>query len=100
MLRPHLGRLFGIDFSEGMLEKARAKLGEDVELTCGSILEMPYAVESFDGITCNQVIHHLEDGPGAADALTSGLDRIAAVESTLSTWRSDSALSRLNRSAG
>ena len=66
-LRPHLGCLAGMDFSEGMLAQARAKLGEDVELTCGSILDMPFEDERFDGISCNQVIHHLEEGPGAAD---------------------------------
>ncbi|MBC8352213.1 MAG: class I SAM-dependent methyltransferase [Planctomycetes bacterium] len=66
-LRPHLGCLAGMDFSEGMLAQARTKLSEDVELTCGSILDMPYEDERFDGITCNQVIHHLEEGPGASD---------------------------------
>jgi len=66
-LRPHLGSLFGIDFNDGMLAQARAKLGEDVELTCGSILGLPYEDEWFDGVICNQVIHHLDEGPGAAD---------------------------------
>ena len=37
-LHPHVGRLVGVDFSEGMLAQARTKLGEDVELTCGSIV--------------------------------------------------------------
>ena len=66
-LRPHLGSLAGIDFSEGMLAQARKKLSEDVELTCGSILDMSFEDERFDGITCNQVIHHLEEGPDASD---------------------------------
>lgn len=66
-LRPQLGSLFGIDFSEGMLTQARAKLGEDVALTCGTITEMSYEDEEFDGITCNQVLHHLDEGPSAAD---------------------------------
>ena len=66
-LDPHLESLFGIDFNEGMLAQARAKLGDDVELTCGSILELPYEDERFDGIICNQVIHHLEEGPSATD---------------------------------
>ena len=50
-----------------MLAQARTKLGEDVELTCGSILDLPYNDAQFDGITCNQVIHHLEEGPQASD---------------------------------
>ena len=66
-LRPHLGSLVGVDFNEGMLAQARVKLGEDVELTCGSILDLSYEDERFDGIICNQVIHHLDEGPGAAD---------------------------------
>ena len=66
-LRPHLGSLFGVDFNEGMLAQARAKLGEDVELTCGSILDLAYEDERFDGVVCNQVVHHLDEGPGEAD---------------------------------
>jgi len=66
-LRPHVGGLAGIDFSEGMLAQARTKLSEEVELSCGSILDMSFEDERFDGITCNQVIHHLEEGPGASD---------------------------------
>ena len=66
-LRPHLGSLVGVDFNEGMLAQARMRLGEDVELTCGSILDLSYEDQSFDGIVCNQVIHHLDEGPGAAD---------------------------------
>jgi ubiquinone/menaquinone biosynthesis C-methylase UbiE len=66
-VRPHLGSIAGIDFNEGMLAQARTKLGEDVELTCGSVLDLPYENERFDGIICNQVIHHLEEGPSAAD---------------------------------
>lgn len=66
-LRPQLGRLCGIDFSEGMLEQARAKLDDDIELTCGSILDMPFADGQFDGVICNQVIHHLDKGPCATD---------------------------------
>lgn len=66
-LCPHVGRLAGIDFSEGMLAQARTKVTEEVELICGSILDMSFANDRFDGITCNQVIHHLEEGPGASD---------------------------------
>jgi SAM-dependent methyltransferase len=66
-LCPHLGSLVGVDFNECMLAQARAKLGEDVELTCGSILDLSYEDQRFDGITCNQVVHHLDEGPGEAD---------------------------------
>ncbi len=66
-LRPHMGSVVGIDFSQGMLDQARAKLGEDVELVCGSILSLPFDDGSLDGITCNQVLHHLDEGPGAEE---------------------------------
>jgi ubiquinone/menaquinone biosynthesis C-methylase UbiE len=65
-LQPRVGSLTGIDFNEGMLTQARSKLGEGVELTCGSIIEMPFGDGQFDGITCNQVLHHLDEGPTAA----------------------------------
>jgi len=66
-LRPHLGAVSGIDFSESMLAQARMKLGSEVDLTCGSILQMPFEDQQFDGITCNQVLHHLDEGPTVAD---------------------------------
>lgn len=66
-LQDHLGSLSGIDFSEGMLTQARRKLDAQVDLTCGSILDMAFKDDGFDGITCNQVIHHLDEGPHAAD---------------------------------
>lgn len=64
-LCPHVKSVTGIDYSEGMLEQARAKLGDRANLNCGSILQMPYVDECFDSILCNQVLHHLEAGPGA-----------------------------------
>lgn len=66
-LQPHVGSLAGIDFSEGMLAQARAKLGSNVEFICGSILEMPFDDGLFHGIACNQVLHHLDVGPTASD---------------------------------
>ncbi len=63
-LRPHLGSLVGVDFNEGMLAQARTKLGGDVELTCGSILNLSYEDQRFNGVICNQVIHHFDEGPG------------------------------------
>lgn len=70
-LHPHLGSLVGVDLNEGMLAQARAKLPAGVKLTCGSILRLPYEDGRFDAVLCNQVIHHLEEGPGAADDPTT-----------------------------
>lgn len=66
-LRGHVGSLHGVDFNEGMLAQARSKVGEDVELSCGSVTALSFEDGSFDGVTCNQVIHHLEEGPSAVD---------------------------------
>ena len=66
-IEPHVASLTGIDFNEGMLAQARAKLGDSVRFTWGSILEMPFDDSQFDGITCNQVLHHLDKGPAVAD---------------------------------
>jgi SAM-dependent methyltransferase len=53
-LHPHF-RSLGVDFNEGMLAQARAKLDENVELTCGDILNLPYEDEQlmeFFAIKC------------------------------------------------
>jgi len=57
-----IGHLHGIEVNHGMLTKARIKLNQlsNVKFTRNSILELPYKDETFDGIMCNQVIHHLE----------------------------------------
>lgn len=53
--------LRGVEMNSGMLSKARSKFPQDngVELSQGSILQLPYDDETFDGVMCNQVIHHL-----------------------------------------
>lgn len=62
-----VGRITGLDLSDGMLQVARAKLAPwiergTVELRKGSITAMPFAEASFDAVMFNQVLHHLEDG--------------------------------------
>jgi demethylmenaquinone methyltransferase/2-methoxy-6-polyprenyl-1,4-benzoquinol methylase len=44
------GEVIGSDFSEGMLELARAKAG-DVDFEWGNALELPYDDDSFDAAT-------------------------------------------------
>ena len=62
----HVGRIEALDMSQGMLGQARAKL--EVEATDGriafqqgSISELPFDDDSFDGVMINQVLHHLPD---------------------------------------
>lgn len=66
-LRRHVGRLCGLELSEGMLAWACRKFDGDrsVRLDHGSVLELPYQHDMFDGMMCNQVIHHL--GSDGAD---------------------------------
>lgn len=62
-LRERGAEVVGVDVSEGMLEMAREKLGEDVPLHQGS-LGQPLAFaesDSFDGIVCALVLGYVED---------------------------------------
>ncbi|TML44295.1 MAG: class I SAM-dependent methyltransferase [Actinobacteria bacterium] len=54
------GRVTGVDFSEPMLERARAKSGE-VEWIQGDALALPFADGSFDAATVGFGVRNLED---------------------------------------
>jgi demethylmenaquinone methyltransferase / 2-methoxy-6-polyprenyl-1,4-benzoquinol methylase len=54
------GRVTGIDFSERMLERARAKSSE-VEWVQGDALALPFADGSFDGATVGFGARNLDD---------------------------------------
>ena len=58
-LSPFVGSITGLDFSEGMLEKAKKKTEQlgNVELQRGDITNMPFPSEHFAGITMNQVYY-------------------------------------------
>lgn len=45
----------GIEYNDGMLEKAKAR---GLDVIQGSAIDLPYANESFDAVTLNQVVHH------------------------------------------
>jgi ubiquinone/menaquinone biosynthesis C-methylase UbiE len=65
-LLPHVGRIEAVDRYAGMLAVARRKLARAVEggrvvLHLGSIDALPLADGAVDGITINQVLHHLPD---------------------------------------
>ncbi len=65
-LQGQLGKLHGRELSAGMQMVAKKRFADDpnVQIDQGSITELPYADESFDGIICNQVLHHLDLGEG------------------------------------
>src|SRR6187399_2548552 len=57
------GRVTGLDFSERMLERARAKSGE-VDWIRGDALELPFEDGSFDAATVGFGVRNLEDLEG------------------------------------
>ena len=54
------GRVIGVDASEGMVEKARERLGPDVDLRVGDLSELDLG-EQVDAIFSNAVFHWIPD---------------------------------------
>ena len=52
----------GIEINEGMLAEASARLRHrpNVSLAHGDLTRLPYDANFFDGMMCNQVLHHLD----------------------------------------
>jgi ubiquinone/menaquinone biosynthesis C-methylase UbiE len=65
VLREWIGNVTGIELNKGMLNQARQKLSDakNVILDSGNICHLPthYKKNTFDGIICNQVLHHLDN---------------------------------------
>jgi ubiquinone/menaquinone biosynthesis C-methylase UbiE len=62
------GEVVGLDFSEPMLEHARAKTaarGFDIEYVQGNALELPFEDASFDAVVTTQVYEYVSDVPKA-----------------------------------
>lgn len=59
-------RGIGVDLNEGMLDRARHKLGAapHVEFHCAALESLPVASSAVQIVTCTQVLHHL-DGPSS-----------------------------------
>ncbi|MEV6413189.1 class I SAM-dependent methyltransferase [Kribbella sp. NPDC051718] len=52
----------GFDLSAGMIELARRRLGEDVELTVADLAKpLPYDDAAFDDVVASLVLHYLQD---------------------------------------
>ncbi|MEO1979298.1 MAG: methyltransferase domain-containing protein, partial [Fuerstiella sp.] len=66
-LRGRIGSLHGRELNTGMQQVAKKRFADDaaVHIEQGSITELPFDDETFDGIVCNQVLHHLD--PGESD---------------------------------
>lgn len=59
--RNNQNKLYGIDISPGMIDKARKKLGNSASLKVGSANSLPYGNNSFDYVTCCTSLHHHPD---------------------------------------
>jgi ubiquinone/menaquinone biosynthesis C-methylase UbiE len=81
-----VGTCHGIEINEGMLAQAQSKFGNGshAKFDHGSLLNLPYPDDFFDGIMCNQVIHHLDD-PGKADVFPNVQTMISSAYRVLQT---------------
>jgi len=63
-LHGQVGTLHGVEFNAGMVKVARERFTDDpeVQVEQGSATELPSADGIYDGVICNQVLHHLDDG--------------------------------------
>ena len=53
------------DFSHGMVEAARAELGDRARYAVATVESLPFADESFDAVIANHMLFHVEDRPRA-----------------------------------
>ena len=68
-LKDKVGGLYGLEFNEQMLRRAKIKFNGDskIKLRHGDLADLPYEDGMFDGFLCNQVIHHLDKINGFKD---------------------------------
>ncbi len=66
-LHGQVGTLHGVEFNAGMVKVARERFTDhpEVKVEQGSATELSSANEIYDGVICNQVLHHLDDGTTA-----------------------------------
>lgn len=65
LVSPRKGKTIGVDFSQSMLDEARATLPTSVDLRLGYLEHLPLADSSVDMVVAYMVFHHLAD-PAAA----------------------------------
>ncbi|MBE6525443.1 MAG: class I SAM-dependent methyltransferase [Thermoplasmata archaeon] len=52
-------RVTGVDFSQEAVNASRSLLGEDTDLRCASVLDLPFEDEYFDGVVIFHVLEHI-----------------------------------------
>jgi len=62
-----VGTLHGVEFNTGMVKVARERFSDDPKMKVdqGSATELTGADGAYDGVICNQVLHHLDVGVDA-----------------------------------
>ena len=60
-----MSRVHGLDITMSMLARAKKKLvpgdnKKQIDLVCASAMDIPYAKESFDLVTCALATHHMD----------------------------------------
>lgn len=80
-----IGTLYGLDLNAGMLEQAanNTKSDPNVSLKEGSITDLPYEANLFDGILCNQAIHHVSDQHMERDNFSAVRQMVESAHRTL-----------------
>jgi ubiquinone/menaquinone biosynthesis C-methylase UbiE len=68
---PYVDHIDAMDINPGMLSVAREKLADAasearISFHQGRVQNMPFEAASFDVVTFNQVLHHLESGQGSS----------------------------------
>ncbi|MDA0710971.1 MAG: class I SAM-dependent methyltransferase, partial [bacterium] len=55
------GRLFGVDLSRTILEKAKERLSGRARFLCAAAEHLPFVADRFDCVFCTEVIEHTLD---------------------------------------
>lgn len=69
-------RIYASDISMDVLHIARQYVGETFPLVCHNALQLPYADNTFDIVTCDKALHHFD--PESAVALLREMARVAS----------------------
>ncbi|MFH1753042.1 MAG: class I SAM-dependent methyltransferase [Candidatus Omnitrophota bacterium] len=83
-------RIHGVDLSEVMINKAKAKVKDgSIEFKVGDVESLPYESNTFDVITCSNSFHHYPNQRGALIEMQRVLKdggKLMIVDGTRDTW--------------
>lgn len=76
-------RLTLTDFSPGMVDAARAAVGDRAEYAVADVQDLPFPDESFDAVIANHMLFHVENRPRALAEIARVLRPAGAFRSTV-----------------